>query len=132
MPFEWIRAHCLSMPHVTEQILWGNDLVFKVAGKMFAVIVLEPYKVCLSFKASPEEFAELIERPGIIPAPYSARAKWVALEHPDALTRSELTRMIANSYSLVVAKLPKKRQAELAETRQRKPVAKTAKDRSRE
>jgi predicted DNA-binding protein (MmcQ/YjbR family) len=38
---------------------------------------------------SPEDFEELIERPGIIPAPYSARATWVALETFDAMQRKE-------------------------------------------
>lgn len=75
MDIECLRRHCLSLPHVTEQVQWGDNLVFKVGGKMFAVAPLEPAEVWLSFKCSDEEFAELIERPGIIPAPYLARAK---------------------------------------------------------
>ena len=78
MDVEWLRKTCLAFPHATEQIQWGNDLVFKVAGKMFAVAPLEPAPVCLSFKCSDESFAELTERPKIIPAPYMARAKWVS------------------------------------------------------
>src|SRR5690242_6114339 len=77
---EWLRKVCLSLPHTTEQIQWGSDLLFKVHGKMFAVTPLEPARVCLSFKCSDETFADLTERPGVIPAPYLARAKWVALE----------------------------------------------------
>ena len=125
MALEWVRAHCLSLPHVTEHVQWGNDLVFKIGGKMFAVVVLEPAKVCLSFKTSPEEFVELTERQGIIPAPYAARAKWVALETPDALTRPELVRLIADSYRMVLEKLPKKAQAELSKPHKRKRSKKT-------
>jgi predicted DNA-binding protein (MmcQ/YjbR family) len=72
MNVDWLRELCLSFPGATEQIQWGCDLLFKVGGKMFAITPLEPAPVCLSFKASPEKFAELTERPGIIPAPYLA------------------------------------------------------------
>jgi predicted DNA-binding protein (MmcQ/YjbR family) len=64
--------------------------------------------VCLSFKASPEKFAELTERPDIIPAPYLARAQWVALQSRDAIPESELAQLLRESYDLVAAKLPKK------------------------
>ncbi len=77
----WIRDLCLSFPAVTEHVIWGTDLTFKVAGKMFAHTVLEPAPVWLSFKTSPDNFYELTERAGIIPAPYLARAQWVALEN---------------------------------------------------
>jgi predicted DNA-binding protein (MmcQ/YjbR family) len=111
---DWIRDLCLSFPHTTEQIQWGDDLVFKVAGKIHAVTVLHPAKIWLCFKVSPENFAELTERPGIIPAPYLARAKWVALETRDALSPDELTLLLRESYDMVVAKLPKKTREALA------------------
>jgi predicted DNA-binding protein (MmcQ/YjbR family) len=110
---EWLRTICLPLPGVTEQIQWGYDLVVKVGGKMFAVAPLEPAPVCLSFKCSEESFAELTERPKIIPAPYLARAKWVALESPDAITRGELSELLRTSYQLVFAKLPMRTQEEL-------------------
>jgi len=114
MNVEWVRAHCLTLPYTTEQVLWGDDLVFKIGGTMYAVVVLAPHhNVVMSFKCTPEVFAELVERPGIIPAPYSARSHWVALEREDALPRTEIKRLIRASYDLVIAKLPKKRQAEL-------------------
>ena len=108
MEVEWLRKTCLAFPGVTEQIQWGNDLLFKVGGKMFAVAPLEPAPVCLSFKASPEDFAELTERLDIIPAPYLARAQWVALQTRDALPPDELARLLRQSYDMVFAKLPKK------------------------
>lgn len=113
MDIEWVRRHCLSFPHATEQVQWGDNLVFKVAGKIFAILALEPGGQCLSFKCSPEESAELVERPGIIPAPYLARADWVALEDEDALSAAEVRRLLGRSYELVVAKMPKAKQAEL-------------------
>ena len=124
MNVEWARRHCLALPHTTEEILWGDDLVFKIGGKMYAVVVLgATRKVVLSFKCTPEVFAELVERPGIIPAPYSARSHWVALEREDALPRTEIKRLISRSYELVVAKMPKKKQLELRRTAKLKPRA---------
>jgi predicted DNA-binding protein (MmcQ/YjbR family) len=75
---------------------------------MFAVAALEPSHVWVSFKCTPEDFAELTERPGIVPAPYLARAHWVGLEGPDALPRTELRRYLRSAYEVVVAKLPKR------------------------
>ncbi|MGI8745969.1 MAG: MmcQ/YjbR family DNA-binding protein [Bryobacteraceae bacterium] len=113
MNIDWVRGYCMSLPHSTESIQWGNDLVFKIGGKMFAVLVLEPAKVWLSLKCTPEEFTELIERPGIIPAPYSARYHWIALEAEDALSATEVKQRLRRSYDLVLEKLPKKARAEL-------------------
>ena len=74
---EWLRKVCLPLPGVTEQIQWGNDLVLKVCGKMFAVAPLEPAPVCLSFKCSDESFAELTERAKLCLRPTShARNGW--------------------------------------------------------
>src|SRR6266498_2686902 len=107
MDIEQVRAYCLSFPHVTEKVQWGYDLVFKIGGKMFAVTVLEAAPHCLSFKCTPEQFAELIERDGIAPAPYVARYHWVALQRFDALNDKELKALLRNAYDLVLAKLPK-------------------------
>jgi predicted DNA-binding protein (MmcQ/YjbR family) len=113
MDIEQVRAYCLSFPHVTETVQWGYDLVFKIGGKMFAVTALEAAPVCLSFKCTPEQFAELVERNSIIPAPYVARYHWVALEHFNALRDKELKTLLRNAYDLVLEKLPKKARAEL-------------------
>ena len=103
-----VRKICMDLPNVTEQVQWENHLLFKIGGKMFAITSLEPSPNLLSFKADPEEFAELIERPGFIPAPYLARAKWVAIETGTPVPRGELERLLKTSYDLVVARLPRK------------------------
>src|SRR6476619_5317788 len=115
MDIEQVHAYCLSFPHVTEVVLWGNDLVFKIGGKMFAVIGLDAASDhCMSFKCTPEKFAELTERKGIVPAPYVARYHWVALERFSALGDKELKTLLRNSYDLVLEKLPRKLRAQLA------------------
>lgn len=114
MDIESIRQFCLSLPHATEDIQWEHDLLFRVGGKIFAIIGLDPLAPNrLSFKCTPEQYAELIEWEGIIPAPYLARYHWVTLEHPDVLSSSELKRLIENSYRLVFDRLPRKVKAQL-------------------
>lgn len=117
MDVDWLREICLAFPGATEQIQWGHDLLFKVGGKMFAITPLEPAPVWLSFKASPEDFAELTERQSIIPAPYLARAQWVALENKDAVPAEELAGLLRNSYDMIFAKLPKKTRELLSDAR---------------
>lgn len=114
MSIDWLRGFCLSLPHTTEQVQWEDSLVFKVGGKMYAVASLEPRAHWLSFKASEEDFAELIERPGMIPAPYLARAHWVALESDSNFSRPELQQLLTRAHDLVFAKLPGKTRRSLA------------------
>jgi len=114
MNLEKIREYCLSLPHVTEEVLWQKDLVFKIGGKMFTVIGLDAGPASqFSFKCTPEEFAELTECDGIIPAPYAARYHWVAVLAAGALSQAEVKRLIKDSYEMVRAKLPKKTLADL-------------------
>ena len=113
MMIDWIRKFCMALPHTTEAVQWGEHLVFKVGGKIYAIAALEPGGNCLSLKVSPADFAELCEREGVIPAPYLARAQWVTLETEDTLPRLELKRLLRQAYDLVFAKLPKKTQAGL-------------------
>jgi predicted DNA-binding protein (MmcQ/YjbR family) len=125
MDIESVRSFCLSLPNTDEKVQWGNDLLFRIGEKMFAVAALEPsHGVALSFKCTPEMFAELIERPGIIPAPYMARHHWVGLERFDALPDRELKPLLSNSYQLVLEKLPKKLRMELEAAPAKKPAKK--------
>ena len=124
MDIESVRSFCLSLPHVDEKVQWGNDLLFRIGEKMFAVVSLEAASDhCMSFKCTPEKFAELVEIDGIIPAPYMARNHWVAMLDMNALRQPEIKELIQESYQMILEKLPKKTQASL----QAKPIAKTAK-----
>ena len=129
MKIDALRELCLSFPGTEEQIQWGDALLFKVAGKMFAITSLEPSPVWLTLKAAPEQFAELTERPGIIPAPYLARAKWIALETPEAVSAHELEELVRASYGLVVERLPASRRpgAKKVEKKAKKSKARTRK-----
>jgi predicted DNA-binding protein (MmcQ/YjbR family) len=114
MNIDQLRKICMAFPGTTEQIQWEDDLLFKVGGKMFAITPLEPARVWLTLKADPEEFAELTERPGIIPAPYLARAKWISIETPEAVPAAEVAALLRKSYEQVLAKLPGKTRESLS------------------
>ena len=105
-----LRKLCMSFPGATEQIQWEKDRVFKIGGKMFACSGIEKDSL-YSFKAG-ERFLELTDLPGIIPAPYLARAKWVQIDPSICrLSDSELGDLVRASYQQVLEKLPKKTQA---------------------
>ena len=109
---DWIRKLCLSFPDVTEDMPWGDDLCFKVRGKIFTGIVLSDGRFPrLTLKCAPETFHELLEIEGISPAPYVGRYKWVTLANSNVLSGNELQSLIRQSYDLVVAKAPKRKLA---------------------
>ena len=98
----------MAFPGVTEDVKWGNDLCFSVGKKMFAVTGIDSQADGISFKCTPEKFAELVERDGIMPAHYVARYHWVTVTDPKAVTPAELKDLIGKSYQLVFDKLPTK------------------------
>ncbi|HEV3308236.1 MAG TPA: MmcQ/YjbR family DNA-binding protein [Candidatus Sulfotelmatobacter sp.] len=105
MTVDAIREYCLSFQQAKENLQWGDDLCFKIGGKIFTIVGLDNPRLC--FKCSPEVFAELIEREDIRPAPYVGRYKWVMLDRIDAVGWDELRELIRQSYEMVAAKAPK-------------------------
>ena len=123
MNIDALRTYCLSFPDATEKLQWGDALCFKIGGKMFTVAALDvDSNPRLCFKCTAESFAELIERDGMAPAPYVGRYQWVGLESLETLPTRELKELIAVSYQLVSAKLPRKRARKKA-TAQESPKA---------
>jgi predicted DNA-binding protein (MmcQ/YjbR family) len=113
MNLDSIREYCLSFPQTREQLQWGESLLFKVAGKMFVIVGLEPSRQTrLSFKCTPESYAELVERDGVHPTRYNMwKYHWVSLERLDTLRNDELKELIRQSYELVAAKAIKPKPA---------------------
>ncbi len=120
MDAERLRAYLLRLPHVVETMQWGTNLVFWVGdkalgGKMFAVLNLDDgQKAVLSFAAGPERYAELLEIEGVFPAPYLARAHWVALKDWGVFRSSELEELLEQGRRLIYDKLPTKTRDVLA------------------
>ena len=111
-----LDALCGGWPGVASSVKWEDDLVFSVAGKMFVVTGLRgPHKARISFKVDPDRFLELTDQPGMIPAPYMARAFWISITEPERLSAHELAAYVRRSYELVRAGLSKKMQAKLAD-----------------
>ena len=101
-------------PGVTADLKWADDLVYSVGGKMFAVYCFKGGNAGqVSFKVGEARFLELTDRPGIIPAPYLARAHWVSVLPSSAMPRAELEALLRGSYELVRSKLTRKLQREL-------------------
>lgn len=103
---------CLSLPGAREDYKWGGVRVFSIAGnKMFAVLNLAANG--LAFKVDSELFLGYVDRPGIRPAPYLARAHWISMRPPYPVSTRELTALLQRSHQLVVSRLPKRLQVGL-------------------
>ena len=120
MNIESLRKFLLSLPHVEETMQWGDNLVFwvgdkAIGGKMFALANLSrDSNGVLSFAVGPERYHELLEIDGVFPAPYLARAFWVAIENYDVLPAAEFQKLLRNAHQLTIAKLPKRTRDVLA------------------
>jgi predicted DNA-binding protein (MmcQ/YjbR family) len=110
-----LEKFLLALPATTLSVQWGHDRVLKVGGKMFAVIGFSDRDTPagLSFKASEDSFRLLTELPGIMPAPYLARAQWVRLDKPSRLKATELKAYLTRAHSIVSSGLTRKLQREL-------------------
>jgi len=120
MDAERLREYLLRLPHVVETMQWGANLVFwvgdnAIGGKMFALVNLDDdQRAVLSFAAGPGRYAELLEIEGVFPAPYLARAHWVALKHWGVFRSSELEELLEHGRRLIYDKLPKRTREVLA------------------
>jgi len=100
---------CLSLPGAREDYKWGGLRVFSIAGnKMF--VVLDLAGAGLSFKVDAQLFLGQVDRPGVRPAPYLARAHWISVASPYSIGGPELRELLQRSHQLVVARLPKRQQ----------------------
>lgn len=112
MDIEDVAAFCLALPAAREDYKWGGVRVFSIAEtKMFAVMGLAGND--LAFKVGPDLFLGYVDRPGVRPAPYLARAHWITLSHPYPMGDEELRELLTRSHQWVVSKLPKRRQVAL-------------------
>lgn len=108
-------AFCETLPATTHVVQWGGASVWKVGGKIFAICGPwgEGPGQKISFKCSDMAYDILRDQPGIVPAPYLARAKWVQVEDPDAMSDADLRVYIEAAHATVAAKLTRAKRAEL-------------------
>jgi predicted DNA-binding protein (MmcQ/YjbR family) len=109
MHIEEIRDYCLSKPGVTEGFPFNDTaLVFKVAGKMFALLDLSEDSRGISLKCDPELAIELREQyPDVTPAYHFNKKHWNGVYLKGNISDTQLKEWIDHSYSIVVDSLPK-------------------------
>jgi len=110
-----LRRVCASMREAQPERKWGNVDTWLIRRKMFAIFIVDDRgrTTDLWFKADPDRFLELTDRPAFRPAPYLARAGWVAVAQPRGLPLTEGRALLECSYRLVVAGLSQRVQREL-------------------
>lgn len=114
MNIEEYRDYCVSLPFVTEEFPFDqNTLVFKVAGKMFALTDVESFSG-INLKCDPEEAMVLREEyPAVQPGYHMSKVHWNTINMDGSIDDDLLKKWIQKSYNLVVEKLPKKLKSEL-------------------
>ena len=113
MDTEHLQMICKKLPQVTEDIKWQHDLCFCIGGKMFCVAGLNQAPTSVSFKVPEEQFAELSEKEGFRPAPYTAKYNWVMVDDLKRMTLKEWEFYTSQSYGLVKEKLAPKTKTQL-------------------
>lgn len=105
------EAFVLGLPATTIVHQWRDDSVAKVGGKIFALYDKDGGEIWL--KVSEMAFDLLPEMDHIRPAPYFARAKWVAIGPGAALSEDEIAAYLGAAHQIIAQKLTKKLRAEL-------------------
>ncbi|PCI32014.1 MAG: hypothetical protein COB54_08180 [Alphaproteobacteria bacterium] len=115
MTREEFDQFCKGLKSTTNVIQWGNASVWKIGGKIFAICSHwgpgEQQKI--SFKCSDLSYQILCELPGIAPAPYLARSKWVQITTEDAMSDDDIQAYMVTAYDIIAKKLTRKIRAEL-------------------
>ena len=111
-----LNQFCAALPQTTHVVQWGNADVYKVGGKVFAVIGMGDTGASVTFKASEMAFEILSDSPGLRPAPYMASRglKWIQHYAEPGLSDDSLRDHIQASYEMVIAGLTKKKRADLS------------------
>lgn len=115
MNSEAFDSFCNGLKATTHVIQWGDCSVWKVGGKIFAISPPpeEGSTDRFSFKCSSHSYQILCELPGITPAPYLARAKWVQVITAEAMSDDDLRYYITTAYQIIAGKLTRAQRAEL-------------------
>jgi predicted DNA-binding protein (MmcQ/YjbR family) len=111
-----LKAFCRRLPAARERLLDPpyNILVYSVGGKNFAWFkTSEPERWRFSFRTSPERFLELTDMPGVKPARYLARHRWVTVVDVAAFPEVYLRELVRWSHARAAAGLTRRRRAEL-------------------
>ena len=114
MNIEEFRNYCIQKKGVTEDFPFDkNTLVFKVMGKMFALVDVENFDF-INLKSDPEKAVELREKyEGIKPGYHMSKVHWNSVYVNTDVSDKLVLELIDESYKLVVSSLTKKLKEEL-------------------
>ncbi|MDP3855212.1 MmcQ/YjbR family DNA-binding protein [Phenylobacterium sp.] len=110
MTSDGFETAALALRGATKVVQWGGARVYKVGGRIFAIAGLGG---AISLKVTDLAYEVLVETGQARPAPYLARAKWVAFDDLEGLDDSEVVGWLATAHALVAAKLTRAQRAEL-------------------
>lgn len=119
MQVEAFRTHCLRKPAVREETPFGPEhLVFKVGGKMFALLAFEEIPPSANLKSDPDRALELRDRyEEVTPGYHMNKKHWNSVVIAGAVPDAEIRRMIDDSYDLVFRSLTKAERARIEASR---------------
>ncbi|MEP5728335.1 MAG: MmcQ/YjbR family DNA-binding protein [Sulfitobacter sp.] len=115
MDRDQLNTFCAAQPGATHVVQWGNADVYKIGGKVFAIIGMANTGATVSFKTSLMAFEILSDSPGLRPAPYMASRglKWIQHFEAPGLSDESLRDHIRASYDMVLTGLTRKKRTEL-------------------
>ncbi|GAB2535221.1 MmcQ/YjbR family DNA-binding protein [Spirosoma aerophilum] len=115
MNTETLREYCLGKPGASESFPFGNEtLVFKVGGKVFALLALESRPTTINLKCDPERAVQLREEnSAVMPGYHMNKTHWNTITIDSRVRTTDIQEWIDHSYDLIKKSLPKAVQAEL-------------------
>jgi predicted DNA-binding protein (MmcQ/YjbR family) len=110
MDIDELRGYCLEKAHTCEGFPFDNDtLVFKVAGKMFALVGLDKHPLSVNLKCDPERALDLREQfESILPGYHMNKQHWNTVILDGSIPLPLLLELIDHSYNLIYNSLPQK------------------------
>lgn len=112
-----VKEHCSRYPGCSSKLFAPptNVLAYSVGGKQFAYFkTSEPEQWRFSIRTTPERFLELTDIPGIKPARFMARFRWVTIVDVGTVPAGYLQELIAWSYTKALCSLSKRKQSIIA------------------
>lgn len=115
MTREEVIAHCRSFPEAVEDYPFGDGVaVFKIGGRMFALVSLDGDTGSINLKCDPDIAVDLRARHRAVrPGYHQNKRHWNTVELDGSIADDELAEMIDHSYELVVGQLPRAKRTRL-------------------
>ena len=111
---ESIRAYCLEKEDAEESFPFGEStLVFKVGGKIFALMALDSNPPEMNLKCDPDLAIELREKFAcVVPGYHMNKKHWNTVICDRSATSNEIKKWIDHSYELIKRSLPSVKKAQ--------------------